>query len=119
MLGMQTYGGMLFLLPNSWLTTLPMLGYFSAGLGRYPVNMLCVPRSWAASPWVIERQTVILSATWAVFCMNSLKTSPSSLVFPVPSGPRYSIGASGLGSNDSWAAMPPGRKMWMIDLALP
>ena len=29
--------------------------------------MLCVPRSCAASPCVIERMTVILSATWAVF----------------------------------------------------
>ena len=28
--------------------------------------MLCVPRSWAASPWVIERTTQILSAMSAV-----------------------------------------------------
>src|SRR5438046_4892464 len=105
MLGMQTYGGMLFLLPNSWLTTLPMLGYWSAGLGRYPVNMLCVPRSWAASPWVNDRMTVILSAIWAVRGSVSAKTSPSSLVLTTPSSPRYSIGAYGLGSNVSWWAM--------------
>ncbi len=28
--------------------------------------MLCVPRSWAASPWVIDRQIVIRLAIWAV-----------------------------------------------------
>ena len=42
--------------------------------------MLCVPRSWAASPWVIDRMTVILSAIWAVCGRVSLKTSPSILV---------------------------------------
>ena len=35
---------------DSWETMLPMLGYCTAGLGRQPVNMLCVPRSWSASP---------------------------------------------------------------------
>ena len=30
---------------------------------------------------------------------------------------RHSIGASGLGSHESWWAIPPGRKMWMIDWA--
>src|SRR5262245_26080068 len=34
MLGMQTYGGRLLRGPYSWDTTLPMLGYCSAGLGR-------------------------------------------------------------------------------------
>ncbi len=33
-LGMQTYGGRFSRGPNSWLTTLPMLGNCSAGLGR-------------------------------------------------------------------------------------
>ena len=40
----------------------------------------------------------------------SQNTSPV-FVLIVPSSPRYSIGANGLGSNDSWWAMPPGRKM--------
>ena len=80
--------------------------------------MLWVPRSWAASPCVIERQTEILSATFAVSFISSEKTSPSRLVFTVPNGPLDSIGASGLGSNDSWADMPPGRKMWISDWAV-
>ena len=81
--------------------------------------MLCVPRSWAASPWVIERMTVILSAIWAVFGRVSLKTPPrSSCLDRCPSSPRYSIGANGLGSNVSWWAMPPGRKMWITESAL-
>ena len=42
--------------------------------------MLCVPRSWAASPWVIERMTVSLSAIWAVCGRVSLNFSPSILV---------------------------------------
>ncbi len=42
--------------------------------------MLCVPRSWAASPWVIERMTVSLSAIWAVLGSVSLNRSPSILV---------------------------------------
>src|SRR5687767_727172 len=105
---MQTYGGRLFRTPSSCDTIDPNDGYDSAGLGRYPVNMLCVPRSWAASPCVIERITVILSATSAVFRICSPNTSPSSFVFTVPNGPRYSIGALGLGSNDSWWASPPG-----------
>ena len=62
--------------------------------------MLCVPRSWAASPWVIERMTVILSAIWAVCGSVSLNSSPSILVWIEPISPRYSIGANGLGSND-------------------
>src|SRR6476620_10650058 len=97
--GTHTYGGRLFFGPYSWATTDPMLGNWRAGLGRYPVNMLCVPRSWAASPWVIERMTVILSAICAVLGSVSLKTSPSSFVFTTPSSPRYSNGAYGLGSN--------------------
>src|SRR3954453_22617838 len=117
--GTQTYGGRGLSGTNSWDTTLPMLGYCRAGLGRYPVNMLCVPRSCAASPCVIERTTVILSAIFAMFGTFSLKTSPFSAVGTVPNGPRYSIGAYGLGSNDSCCAIPPGRKMWMIDLATP
>ncbi len=80
--------------------------------------MLCVPRSWAASPWVIERMTVSLSAICAVLGRVSLKTSPSIFVFTVPNSPRYSTGANGLGSNVSWWAMPPGRKMWMTESAL-
>jgi hypothetical protein len=76
MFGTHTYGGRLFRGPNSCEMTDPMLGYSRAGLGRYPVNMLCVPRSWAASPWVIERTTVILSAIDAVCGMSSPKTSP-------------------------------------------
>ena len=80
--------------------------------------MLCVPRSWAASPWVIERMTVILSAIWAVLGRVSQNGSPSILVGIGFSSPRYSIGANGLGSNVSWWAMPPGRKMWMTESAL-
>src|SRR4051812_21717829 len=117
MLGMQTYGGRLFFGPYSCETTLPMLGYCKAGLGRYPVNMLCVPRSWAASPWVIERMIVSLSAIWAVFGRVWQNDSPSILVAIEPSSPRYSIGANGLGSNDSWCAMPPGMKMWITESA--
>ena len=37
----------------------------------------------------------------------------------VPSGPRYSVGARYLGSQVSWWAAPPGRKIWMTDLATP
>ena len=70
-----------------------MLGYWSAGLGRYPVNMLCVPRSWAASPWVIDRMTVSLSAIWAVCGSVSLNSCPAILVGMVDISPRYSIGA--------------------------
>src|SRR5437660_950974 len=33
--------------------------------------------------------------------------------------PRYSIGAFGFGSQVSWCAAPPGRKMWMTLLAFP
>src|SRR5262245_23373343 len=44
MLGMHTYGGRLFRGPNSCEITDPNDGYDSAGLGRYPVNILCVPR---------------------------------------------------------------------------
>ena len=80
--------------------------------------MLCVPRSWAASPWVIERMTVILSAIWAVWGSVSQNDSPSIFVAIEPSSPRYSIGANGLGSNVSWWAIPPGRKMWMTESAL-
>jgi hypothetical protein len=79
-----------------------------AGLGRYPVNMLWVPRSWSASPWVMDRMTAILSAIWAVFGRLALKTSPLSFVGTVPRGPRYSMGALGCGSKVSWWAMPPG-----------
>src|SRR3982751_4377274 len=114
---MQTYGGRWLRTPNSWLTTDPNDGYWRAGLGRYPVNMLWVPRSWSASPCVIERMTVILSAMSAVFGRVWLKTSPRSFVLTVPSGPRYSTGALGLGSNVSWWAMPPGMKMWIRLLA--
>ncbi len=81
--------------------------------------MLCVPRSWAASPWVIERHTVILSASCAVCFRHSLKKTPEIFVGIDVISPRYSIGASGLGSHDSWWAMPPGMKMWMSDFALP
>src|SRR6185437_1811459 len=101
---MQTYGGRLFRGPYSCETTLPRLGYWRAGLGRYPVNMLCVPRSWAASPWVIERITVSLSATCAVWGRVWQNFSPSILVSTEPSSPRYSMGANGLGSNVSWWA---------------
>ncbi len=80
--------------------------------------MLCVPRSWAASPWVIERITVSLSATWAVWGSVWLNFSPSILVAIEPMSPRYSIGANGLGSNVSWWAIPPGRKMWITESAL-
>src|SRR4051812_37336307 len=118
MLGTQTYGGRLLRGPYSWETTLPMLGYWSAGLGRYPVNMLCVPRSCAASPCVIERITVILLAIWAVLGRVWQNDSPSILVAIAASSPRYSMGANGLGSNVSWWAIPPGRKMWMTDSAL-
>ena len=38
--------------------------------------MLCVPRSWAASPCVIERMTVILSATLASLGSVSQNSSP-------------------------------------------
>src|SRR3954452_15702363 len=116
---MQTYGGRLFRTPNSWLTTDPNDGYWRAGLGRYPVNMLWVPRSWAASPWVIDRQTASLSATWAVLARHSLKYTPSILVLIEFISPRYSMGALGLGSQVSWWAAPPGRKMWMTLLAVP
>src|SRR5687768_1003811 len=116
---MQTYGGRLLRTPNSWLTTDPNDGNCRAGLGRYPVNMLCVPRSWAASPCVMDRQTAILSATSAVFGRHSLKNTPSSFVLMEFISPRYSIGAFGFGSNVSWWADPPGRKMWMTLLAFP
>src|ERR687898_478070 len=116
---MQTYGGRLFRTPNSWLTTDPNDGNCRGGLGRYPVNMLWVPRSWAASPWVMERQMASLSATWAVCFRHSLKNTPSSLVGMTAISPRYSIGAFGFGSNVSWWAAPPGKKMWMTLLAFP
>src|SRR5437867_997325 len=102
MLGTHTYGGKFLRGPNSCEITAPNDGYDSAGLGRYPVNMLCVPRSCAASPWLIERHTVILSAICAVFARFWLKRTPSSFVCTVPSGPRYSTGANGFGSHDSW-----------------
>ena len=38
--------------------------------------MLCVPRSWAASPWDIERMIVTLSAIFAVSFMNSPNWMP-------------------------------------------
>src|SRR5437867_10232254 len=98
---MQTYGGRLLRTPNSCETTLPMLAYWRAGLGRQPVNMLCVPRSCAASPWVIDRQTVILSITCAVFVRHSLRKTPSTLVGTTLMSPRYSTGEFGFGSNDS------------------
>src|SRR5947209_20453134 len=110
---MQTYGGRLFRTPSSWLTTDPKLGNWIAGLGLYPVNMLCVPRSWAASPWVMERTTQILSAMLAVSLRCSENTSPSILVLTVPRGPRYSRGLNGFGSHVSWAAEPPAGNMWM------
>ncbi len=80
--------------------------------------MLCVPRSCAASPWVIDRITVNLSATWAVLGRVWLNDSPSILVAIGPKSPLYSTGANGLGSKVSWCAIPPGRKMWMIESAL-
>ena len=80
--------------------------------------MLCVPRSWAASPCVIARQTEILSAIFAVSTKCSPNSSPSIFVFTCPTGPRYSTGARGLGSQDSWCAIPPGRKMWMTASAV-
>src|SRR3954447_6226552 len=116
---MQTYGGRWLRTPNSWLTTDPNHRYWRAGLGGYPVNMLWVPRSWAASPWVIDRQMASLSATWAVCFRHSLRKTPSSLVWTTPISPRYSIGAFGFGSHDSWWAAPPGRKMWITDFAFP
>ena len=79
--------------------------------------MLCVPRSCAASPWVIERTTVILSAIFAVCLRCSEKRTPSSFVSIDPSAPRYSTGANGFGSNVSCADQPPGRKMWISDCA--
>ena len=59
--------------------------------------MLCVPRSWAASPCVIERQIVILSATLAVCFNSSLTRTPGTFVSMLPNGPRYSTGAYGFG----------------------
>ena len=53
-----------------------------------PVNMLCVPRSWAASPWVIERQIASLSAIFAVCGRTSPKRTPGSTVSMLPRGPR-------------------------------
>ena len=81
--------------------------------------MLCVPRSWAASPWVIERTTVIRSAICAVCTSFSLKCTPDRLVGIVPMSPRYSSGASGLGSNVSCCAQPPGSQMWITLWAVP
>ena len=59
-----------------------------------------------------------LSAIAAVFVHISLNY-PRDVRVNVPSGPRYSTGAYGLGSKHSWWAIPPGRKMKMTDLAVP
>ena len=81
--------------------------------------MLWVPRSWAASPWVIDRTTVILSAMPAVLASFSLNCTPVSLVSIALKSPRYSSGESGLGSNVSCWAQPPGSQMWITLLAVP
>ena len=49
----------------------------------------------------------------AVSFMNCPNWMPGILVSMAPKGPRYSAGAKGLGSKDSWWDIPPGRKMWM------
>ena len=77
-----------------------MLGNTTAGFGRMPVIILCVPRSCAASPWVMERMTASLSATLAVFFRFSENRSPV-LVFTVLNGPRYSAGERYFGSQVS------------------
>src|SRR5690606_631334 len=114
--GTQMYGGRSWRGPNSCATTAPKLGYAIAGLGRYPVNMLCVPRSCAASPCVIDRMMVYLSAIWPSFGSRPPMTSPV-LVFTVPNSPRYSSGALGLGSKVSMWLMPPAMKMKITDCA--
>src|ERR1035441_3806577 len=68
---------------------------------------------------VIDRTTVILFATCAVRARFSLNTTPGMVVFTTPSGPRYSMGASGLGSHDSWCARPLGKMIWMTLFARP
>ena len=58
---------------------------------------------------VTDRTTVILSAICAVWDRFSLKTMPGILVLTTPSGPRYSMGASGFGSHDSCARQAAGQ----------
>jgi hypothetical protein len=58
--------------------------------------MLCVPRSCAASPCVIERTTVILSAIFAVSLQIFRKADAIHVSTDRPSGPRYSMGAERL-----------------------
>ena len=59
----------------------------------------------------MERTTQILSATCAVLLINSEKYAPSILDFTVPSGPRYSMGASTLGYHlDSGSVASPNRE---------
>ena len=81
--------------------------------------MLCVPRSCAASPCVMERMTQILSAICAVSLRCSENTSPVEVGVHGSQRPAIFDRSSGLGSNDSWCAIPPGRKMWITDLAGP
>ena len=52
-----------------------------------------------------------LSATAAVFLNCGPNLAPEIFVPIELKGPLYSVGAYGFGSNDSWCAMPPGRKM--------
>src|SRR5688500_11876264 len=56
-----------------------------------------------------------LSITWACPVNNSLSRMPATLVLIVPSGPRYSAGALGLGSYVSKCVGPPSSQYKMTD----
>jgi len=67
-LGMQTYGGRFSRGPQLVRHYAAKAGISEDGAGTIPGETCCArPRSCAASPWVIERTTAILSAIAAVF----------------------------------------------------
>jgi len=63
-----------------------------------PESICIEPAGWPPAVWAIERTSVNRSAIAACRGSSSVKWMPGSRVGIVVKGPRYSLGASGLGS---------------------
>ena len=78
-----------------------------AGFGVHPVSTLWLARSWAPSPCCIVRMRVTIFIRLAISGISSQTCTPSRLEEIALKSPRFSDGASGLGSNVSCCGGPP------------